>query len=53
MTEQEAAAELCALLNKIEEAGYEVAAAINDLWVGDTHVASPPSEGEPWEVRES
>ena len=58
MTEKEAANRLCELLNEIEEAGHQVywnpvpgghdGLGIGDFW----YVAEPPSEGEPWEVRE-
>ena len=56
MTEQEAAAKLCALLNEIEDAGHVIRWTFYDgvegLEVGDAHfVAEPPCEDEPWEVR--
>lgn len=53
MTEEEAAAKLCALLNEIEDAGHEVhyASHTSLLWTGDVAIAAPPCEGEPWEVR--
>jgi len=53
VTEQEAADRLCALLNEIEEVGYEVhySTHLNVLWVGSIQIAAPPCEDEPWEVR--
>ena len=51
MTEEEAAARLCALLNEIEEAGHEVTSGMDGLWVGDhLRLAPPNTEEEPWEV---
>lgn len=59
MTEEEAAERLCELLNEIEGAGITVSP--NEHWsgnhnswgldVGGVHLAEPPTEGEPWEVR--
>ena len=55
MTELEAADRLCALLNEIEEAGYQIQTRIykdvDYISVGQTVIAGPPCEGEPWEVQ--
>lgn len=58
MTEEEAAHKLCELLNEVEEAGHQVqwthSFGADGLAVGlRFHIAEPPCEGEPWEVRES
>lgn len=57
MTEEEAAAKLCELLNEIEEAGIAVqiqpgSSGESHLSVGDggVHLLEPPSEDEPWEL---
>ena len=52
MTEEEAAAKLCVLLNEIEEAGYEIYASTDEctIWVGSQEILAPPCEGEPWEL---
>jgi len=56
VTEKEAANRLCELLNEIEASGHAVQWSSRDgdegLFIGDVHIAEPPCEGEPWEVRE-
>lgn len=56
MTEEEAADRLCELLNEIEGAGHQVHWSSRNgdegLFIGDVHIAEPPCEDEPWEVRE-
>jgi hypothetical protein len=61
VTEEEAAERLCELLNEVEEAGIVVMLHPNipgpghhiSIGQGGTYLAEPPSEDEPWEVRES
>lgn len=56
MTEREAAEKLAALLNEIQEEGYEVALEPLHgggycIGVGDYYLPDPPSHGAPWEVK--
>jgi hypothetical protein len=55
VTEQEAAERLCALLNEVEAAGYQISWSSSDgyegLFIGDIQIAEPPCGDEPWEVR--
>jgi hypothetical protein len=51
VTEQEAARKLCALLNEIGAAGYEVATGPELIWVGETVISEPSFSDGQWEVR--
>ncbi len=50
MTEEEAAAKLCALLNEIQGAGHEAAVGPDLIWVGETVVNAPTWSDGQWEV---
>lgn len=54
MTATEAAAKLAELLNEIEAADIVVATSSKSdgIWVGQEFIMEPPSEDEPWEIRD-
>jgi hypothetical protein len=51
MTELEAAEKLCAVLNEIEQAGYQVHATYGNIDVAAIDVIAPRWDDEPWKVR--
>ena len=52
MNERDAAKELVALINEIQEAGHEVSLgnAGTDLWVGDVCLVEPKLSDQAWRL---
>lgn len=52
MSEKEAAKRLCALINEIQAAGYQVVVgdAGTDLWVGDHVIQEPQFDDGEWSL---